>query len=1039
MLALLLAAAGRAQEPAPPQGAFEQAFAVLERHCVRCHGPERQKGGLRLDALDPDLVRGADAGRWHAVLEMVRDAKMPPEGEPPPEDGERRLLVAWLTGALDAAARARQDERRTVLRRLNRQQYTHTLQDLLSLPIDFGRVLPEDGRSRSGFSNDGEVLRASPLHLEYYREIARRALAEAIVTGERPEPVRYLVRFGKGIGRGRVAGRTGGYQSVPLDPADFTVDVLDGQGRPRRGATADERRALDAVRRRISVGLRGSSQDRFRVVDEGIILYGALPHREEVPQAWQGPSPNLKLELQRCFPESGPLAMRVRASRGWIPTAWRELLVALDDTPPQAVLGAGGADGADGRPLAPAGALVLAAGESDQRVNVRLDGDVLSAIDVPRPSSARLSFELADDGYYQIDLVHPVVEAAAMPSVRLTVDGRHLDMRPAQPPAPAAGEPAPRRMVSVLGGASLRAGRHELQVGGPFFVGFSHVVVARLPDDHAFVRRSTAAVEELTARVAGTLPAIRPLVGTRTDDGMDYATFAAPREVTAPPGEPATHTFHARLENLPVPEPDSGDPEELSGILLIGLWNDHLVTSRDHTGPPLLVESIEVEAPFHPVWPPRSHTAILFASPDRGDEPVYVRKVLARFLERAFRRPVREREVERYHRFWREVRGGCDSFEASIREVLVAVLCSPAFLYFAVPETLAGGHSGEGDAGEGDAGGTLSEHALAARLSYFLWHSPPDHRLRELAREGRLRQRLPEQVDRMLDDPRVERFVRAFTRQWLRLDRLDQVAIDVARHPAFTRFVRRDLGEETWRFVHELLRRDAELFALIDADFVMVDRNLAAFYGIGGVDGVRFRPVPAPPERRGGLLVHGSFLAGHSDGREPHAIRRAVWLADRLLGQPPPPPPPNVPDLDPDTPGFEKLTLQQQLAVHRDHDSCRDCHRGIDPFGIPFEHYGAAGLREERRRGRPIDAASTLPDGTVVDGVEDLRRWILTARRDEFAAALVEHLFAWALGREVHFGDAADLAAICELAAADGHGLRSVVRRIVESPAFLRP
>lgn len=399
--------------PQAEVGFETQVRPLLSRYCFRCHGPEKKKGGLRLDVLDPDLVGGDDAEDWRTALTMLERRKMPPLDERQMTDAERGVALGWLTRSLDRAAIARRGAEPLSLRRLTRAQYTWTLQDLLGLDADFGRALPPDARSEMGFSNDGEVLQASPLHLEYYQAIARSALDRAIAVGGRPAVTRYRVRFGKGIGRGRVAGETGGYQSVPLSTDDFAVDVLDETGAPRLGADAAERAALDAVRRRISVGLRGSSHDRFRVVDEGVILYSALPHVEKAPKAWQGPSPNLKLEMQRVFPDAGDFVMRVRASRGYRPPLQQQVLVGLD-APPRAGLAPGGV-------VAPERALVLRARDGEERVNLRLDGEALRPVDVPSASSVALAADLPDDGVYQIDLVYPTDSADAMASVRVSV------------------------------------------------------------------------------------------------------------------------------------------------------------------------------------------------------------------------------------------------------------------------------------------------------------------------------------------------------------------------------------------------------------------------------------------------------------------------------------------------------------------------------------------------------------------------------------------------------------------------------------------
>jgi hypothetical protein len=218
----------------------------------------------------------------------------------------------------------------------------------------------------------------------------------------------------------------------------------------------------------------------------------------------------------------------------------------------------------------------------------------------------------------------------------------------------------------------------------------------------------------------------------------------------------------------------------------------------------------------------------------------------------------------------------------------------------------------------------------------------------------------------------------------------------------------------------------------------MLNQNLAEFYGIDEVEGVSFRPVSVELSKgRGGLLSHGSFLAGHSDGNEPHPIKRAVWVKEKLLGQPPLPPPPNVPDLDPATPGFDKLTLKEQIELHRDTDSCRDCHASFDPYGIALESYNAVGLLESARKGRPIDASTVLPDGTEIEGPAGLRSYILEDVPDSFADSLIEHLFAYALGRDVSYADEEELQNIRKAVRSRDDKMRAVIHEIVRSPSFL--
>ena len=161
-----------------------------------------------------------------------------------------------------------------------------------------------------------------------------------------------------------------------------------------------------------------------------------------------------------------------------------------------------------------------------------------------------------------------------------------------------------------------------------------------------------------------------------------------------------------------------------------------------------------------------------------------------------------------------------------------------------------------------------------------------------------------------------------------------------------------------------------------------------------------------------------------------------MWVKRKLLGQPPPEPPPNVPDLDPAAPGFEGLTLKEQIEKHRDSPSCRDCHAGSDAFGIALESYDAVGLPQLERGGSPVDASVVLPDGTPVEGADGLRSWLSGPAYERFAAALVEHLFAYALGRDPGFSDEAELRSIRDEVRSRGDSLRAVIHAIASSPSF---
>jgi len=166
---------------------------VLKRVCVVCHGPEKQKGKLRIDTLDPDLQKGKDVSWWLEVFDVISNSEMPPEdAESQLTDSEKVQVVDWLSGEIQVASQVRRSEQgHTSFRRMTRYEYKYALQDLLGLPHDFSRDLPPETSSVDGFKNSSEMLQMTAVQFAEYRGQARRALELATVRGERPAPVYY--------------------------------------------------------------------------------------------------------------------------------------------------------------------------------------------------------------------------------------------------------------------------------------------------------------------------------------------------------------------------------------------------------------------------------------------------------------------------------------------------------------------------------------------------------------------------------------------------------------------------------------------------------------------------------------------------------------------------------------------------------------------------------------------------------------------------------------------------------------------------------
>ena len=981
---------------------------IIENYCYKCHGQEKQKGDMRFDNIDWDMVNGFDAEKWNMMLNEINLGEMPPSDELQLSEDDRRILVDWITENLDKAAEAKETDSKLVMRRQTKSQYTNSLNELLGVYINFGDLLPNDGKSKMGFTNNGNILQTSSLHIDYYQKLAREALDKALVKGEKPKSRRYKVVLGKNKGDDVLGAEFGGYQTAPVNNKDFDVQILDINGKPvKKSASIGD--SIKVLKNKIGIGMRGSSSNRYYIVDEGMILNSALPAKEVTPKSWQGPSPNLKLLIKEDFPREGKYAFRVEASKGYNSLSIERLIDLREKEPA----------------LDFENSFSVNAKDLNINNSFTFDNKNLIPKEFATFSEIEFTYNVPYDGIYKIDLVHPYVSNDVMPSYHIRFLGRKEEGVISKRINIDQSEKL-EEITTPVTLAYLSKGKHKGFIGGKFFVGFSKLIFTPIAKDDPLPKTLQKESQKNNFQYKRVNPSILAFAGSRTDDGMDYKALSKPVEVKNPMGDSQIFEFTGMLENLPVPMASNDVSGELANIVTFGLWNNHLVKESSLKGPPLLIKSVEFEAPYYPVWPPKSYTEIFFKSKNQNNEEAYANEVIEKFMERAFRRTLNDSELDRYITFWKNIRSDFDSFEDGVKEVLIAILCSPNFIYLNQPMKL---NSGEYD----------DEYYLASQLSYFLWNSPPDDKLIELASKGRLYRNLPSQIDRMIKNSKIENLINGFSYEWLRLDRHKNMDVNVQEYEDYTRFVKEDMFNETYEFVKHILINDLSIMNFIDSDFAMLNQNLAEFYGLNGVEGNEFRAVKLNKnQNRGGLLSQGSFLTGHSDGTQPHAIKRAVWLKEKILGDHPPPPPPNVPELDSETPGFEKLTLKEQLFLHRNKVSCMDCHKKIDPYGVIFENYDATGRYQLTVKGKPIDSKSVLPDGNEVDGIQDMKDYILKFKTEDFTKSIVKNLFSYANGRDVGFADEKEIKYIVERVKRDNYSFKTVIQEIIYSPSFYK-
>ncbi len=503
----------------------------------------------------------------------------------------------------------------------------------------------------------------------------------------------------------------------------------------------------------------------------------------------------------------------------------------------------------------------------------------------------------------------------------------------------------------------------------------------------------------------------------------------------APPDKPKVIEFEDQME-----------PRTSIVILPYDLPSAQTVSkvgSEKWDGPGLAVDWVDMDGPLNETWPPESHRRI-FGDMKQDKSPIYNQsdrvevvsaepmkdadRILRKFARRAFRRSVTDADIKPYLDLVANRLAEPQSFEKAIRVGLGAILIAPEFLFLR------------------EVTGKLDDFALASRLSYFFWSSMPDEELLALAEQHKLSAPnvLHAQVERLIKHPKAAAFTTNFTGQWLGLRDLDFTMPNHIVYPHFDEMLRAAMQLETELFFRELIKDDLSITNFIASDFTMLNGRLAKHYGIEGVSGWEFHKTKLAPEsHRGGVLTMASVLKVTANGTSTSPVVRGAWVLDRILGTPPRPPPANIPPLEPDIRGT--TGIRQQLAKHRQLESCATCHVKIDPPGFALEsfdviggyreHYVLDGRPANYRKGKAVDCADVLPDGRAFRNIDEFKQ-LLLADQDQFARALTTKLIIYSTGAPPERADSAKIEAIAAKAKANGYGFRTLIHEIVGSELF---
>jgi hypothetical protein len=426
---------------------------------------------------------------------------------------------------------------------------------------------------------------------------------------------------------------------------------------------------------------------------------------------------------------------------------------------------------------------------------------------------------------------------------------------------------------------------------------------------------------------------------------------------------------------------------------------------------------------FEAIRPAIEARVAAFAARQAAVEPVQVEAVV-RWAAQAWRRPLDAAEADGLRALYRELRQDGLEHEDAVRMLVARVLVAPAFLYkLETP-------------GPGREAVPVSGRELATRLSYFLWSTLPDEPLTSAADRLQENEVLLAETRRMLRDPRIRRLAVEFGTHWLHVHGFD--AHDEKSAEAFPEFaaLRGPMHEEAVLLLTDLFQNDRSILSLVDADHTFLNEPLARHYGIPNVTGPEFRRVEGVKQHgRGGVLTLAATLAKQAGASRTSPILRGTFFTEMLLGEKLPKPPKNVPPLAEAPPAG--LSERELTALHSRDAACAGCHALFDGYGFALEEYDAIGRRRDKdTAGKPIDAATALPDGTAVTGAADLRAFLASARGVAFERQFIRKLLGFALGRGVQLSDEPLLDDMQAALAANGHRVSVAVEAIVQSPQF---
>jgi hypothetical protein len=414
-----------------------------------------------------------------------------------------------------------------------------------------------------------------------------------------------------------------------------------------------------------------------------------------------------------------------------------------------------------------------------------------------------------------------------------------------------------------------------------------------------------------------------------------------------------------------------------------------------------------------------------------GDAPTpeCAQAFVSSLAERAYRRPLDDREKTSLLQVYTEVIAGGGTVQQAVQAAVSAVFSSPHFLY----RTELGA--------PGAAETPLTPYELASQLSYFLTDGPPDAELLAAAAQNELSTAtdVALHVDRLLALPQTRQNLQDTVLAAFGIARVKSVVIDGLPPDQFNAGVANSMFRESQLFVNDVLWNGGKVSDLATSRRSFINAQLAPLYGVAaptaGLDADGFGLVELP-DHRSGILTSVGFLTSRSRPDQQSVVGRGLAVNDAILCQQNPPFPEALADqIEAVNHMLDTMTEREKADYRGITPPCSGCHLSFDPYGVSLENFDLVGrYRTVDDHGRPIDAAVTLPEiaggGTALTASE-MGQALATS--GAFASCVATKLLTYALAETGVSGDSCATRRIADNFAKSDQSFTALVREVAIS------